>query len=88
MQQEMRRERARSTYPRRMAPLGDPHAFFKPISLTCTALGVMVGSLKMEHRRDPDATASCSTLSSVASRALHDKSKNSHLEMSMCGLIH
>jgi hypothetical protein len=30
--------------PTLMAPLGEPHAFLRPNSLTCVAVGVIVGS--------------------------------------------
>ena len=37
-------------HPLRIAPLGELKAFFRPISFTWVALGVMVGSLNI----DPD----------------------------------
>lgn len=54
--------------PRRIAPFGDPHAFLRPSFSFWISVGVTVGSLKMDPRRRPAATASCSTLSSVRSR--------------------
>ena len=42
-------------------PLGLPQAFLRPIFLTCTAEGVMVGSLKIDPMRLPASTASCNT---------------------------
>jgi len=74
--------------PRRMAPFGEPHAFFKPNSWTWSAVGVMVGSLKMAPIFAPDATASCNTWSSVLSRDLQLRSKYSHLPVSMKGSTH
>mmetsp|Transcript_74998 Transcript_74998/g.242573 ORF Transcript_74998/g.242573 Transcript_74998/m.242573 type:complete len:247 (-) Transcript_74998:11-751(-) len=80
------REMVMPFQPRRMAPLGEPRGFLRPNCLTCSALGVMVGSLKMAPMRAPEATASCSTLSSVSSRDLQLKSKYSHFEVSMNGV--
>jgi hypothetical protein len=60
--------------PRRMAPFGLPHAFFRPSLTFCTSVGVMVGSLKMAPMRDPAATASWSTWSSLSSRATQERS--------------
>ena len=61
-------------HPRRIAPLGEPHAFLRPSAFCCTAVGVTVGSLKMALMRAPAATASCSTRSSESSRATHERS--------------
>mmetsp|Transcript_62319 Transcript_62319/g.140417 ORF Transcript_62319/g.140417 Transcript_62319/m.140417 type:complete len:202 (+) Transcript_62319:1114-1719(+) len=74
--------------PRRMAPLGEPKGFFRPSSLTCSVVGVIVGSLKMAPIFLPEATASWSTLSPVSSRDLQLRSKYSHFEVSMKGSTH
>ena len=77
------------------------------VARACSAVGVTVGSLKMEHNLAPAETASRSTCvgrsrsmvritragnnptwSSVSSRLLHERSKNSHFDVSTCGVIH
>lgn len=74
--------------PRRMAPLGEPQAFERPMLFTWSAVGVMVGSLNMAPSFAPEATASCSTLSLVSSRPLQLRSKYSHFEVSTKGSTH
>jgi len=59
-----------------MAPFGLGYGLLNPNSLTCAALGVIVGSLNIAQRRVPAMTESSNTLSFVASLFLHDKSKN------------
>mmetsp|Transcript_32981 Transcript_32981/g.98195 ORF Transcript_32981/g.98195 Transcript_32981/m.98195 type:complete len:203 (+) Transcript_32981:187-795(+) len=82
------REMVMPFQPRRIAPLGEPNGRFNPSSLTCSVVGVMVGSLKMAPIRFPEATASWSTLSSVSSRALQLRSKYSHFDVSTKGSTH
>ena len=75
-------------HPRRMAPLGEPQAFFKPSRLTWSAVGVIVGSLKMAFRRAPASMTSFNTWSAVSSRFFARRSKNSHALVSTCGRTH
>mmetsp|Transcript_100564 Transcript_100564/g.267315 ORF Transcript_100564/g.267315 Transcript_100564/m.267315 type:complete len:205 (-) Transcript_100564:18-632(-) len=82
------REMVMPFQPRRMAPLGEPNGFLSPSSLTCSVVGVIVGSLKMAPMRCPEATASWRTLSSVWSRDLQLKSKYCHFEVSTKGSTH
>jgi hypothetical protein len=48
------REMVMPFHPRRIAPLGEPHAFFNPSRITWSAVGVMVGSLKIALSLAPD----------------------------------
>ena len=74
-------------HPRRMAPLGEPQAFFKPSRLTWSAVGVIVGSLKMALSLAPAAMTSRRTRSAVSSRFFARRSKNSHALVSTWGSI-
>ena len=74
-------------HPRRMAPLGEPHAFLRPRRFTWSAVGVIVGSLKMALSLAPAAMTSRRTRSSVSSRFFARRSKNSHALVSTWGSI-
>ena len=71
--------------PRLIAPFGEGKGFERPNSLTCSAEGVTVGSLKMAPIFAPAATASLRVWSFDASRAAQLRSKNSQALVSTWG---